>query len=578
MKMKKIALLALLAFSASTVFASTPFVASVKDNGKWGAIDEKGQVIIPISYDNIGITLTSEAERTKDLSSSDHRNQWIEVRQGKKRGFYNREGKVIVPVSYSSRSSWTEDAIAVKVDGKVLFYNKDGKRLGTSYDEASDFKNDMAIVKVKGQYGFLSKDGSEVGPAFSEVRYFESGLAPVKEGNLWGIIDPSGNKVISPTYKNVGPHYSEGLLAVQNKQNLWGFIDKEGNTIIPFDYIDVRPLFQNGYTAVQDESKLWGFVQSDGMVTAKPQFKQVLSPFSEGLAAVSTVDGKGYAKPDGSIAFFADYDFLYPFHDGIAEIGKGEVRGEVVSSSIPISIGIGWGYGGWHHRHGAGWGIGIGFPVWGDPWYDNYATVPTMNMKRGYIDTMGRIIASPTNTMVFKANDYGILIYNNDAYGFVNKKGTFIAHTEYKKLIPVEGEAVLIAMNQNKKFGLLSMIEDKTLLSFSYEDIRYLGSGLFAYKTKEGYGLVNKEGEILTPPSYKEILNAGDGIVPAKDKTGWKLLDLTGKEIQKLDPKISSVTSYEGNRAGYKKDGKWGILDEKGNPITAPTYDNLQVL
>lgn len=133
-------------------------------------------------------------------------------------------------------------------------------------------------------------------------------------------------------------------------------------------------------------------------------------------------------------------------------------------------------------------------------------------------------------------------------------------------------------MNQNKKFGLLSMTEDKTLLSFSYEDIRHLGSGLFAYKTKDGYGLVNKEGKILTPASYKEIVNAGDGIVPAKDKTGWKLLDLTGKDIKKLDSKISTVTSYEGNRAGYKKDGKWGILDEKGNPITAPTYDNLQVL
>lgn len=65
-------------------------------------------------------------------------------------------------------------------------------------------------------------------------------------------------------------------------------------------------------TAVQAENKLWGFVDNTGNITAEPQFKAVLTPFSEGLAGVRTIDGKAYAKTDGTIAFMADYDQLYP--------------------------------------------------------------------------------------------------------------------------------------------------------------------------------------------------------------------------------------------------------------------------
>lgn len=76
-------------------------------------------------------------------------------------------------------------------------------------------------------------------------------------------------------------------------------------------------------TAVQAENKLWGFVDNTGNITAEPQFKAVLTPFSEGLAGVMTIDGKAYAKTDGTIAFMADYDQLYPFEKGIAEVRKG---------------------------------------------------------------------------------------------------------------------------------------------------------------------------------------------------------------------------------------------------------------
>lgn len=75
-------------------------------------------------------------------------------------------------------------------------------------------------------------------------------------------------------------------------------------------------------TAVQAENKLWGFVDNTGNVRAEPQFKEVLTPFSEGLAGVRTIDGKAYAKTDGTIAFMADYEQLYPLRKESLKSGK----------------------------------------------------------------------------------------------------------------------------------------------------------------------------------------------------------------------------------------------------------------
>ena len=109
---------------------------------------------------------------------------------------------------------------------------------------------------------------------------------------------------------------SDGLLAVK-KDGKWGFVDMTGAEAVPPVYRDVHPVFEGGYTAVETEDKLWGFIDNTGRVTAEPVFKNVLTPFSEGLAGVLTQDGKAYARPDGSIAFHADYERLYAFKDGL---------------------------------------------------------------------------------------------------------------------------------------------------------------------------------------------------------------------------------------------------------------------
>jgi len=583
---KRTLLLTLAAFWAATAISANeptlPFTAAVKENGMWGAVNGAGQVVIPISYDRLGLSLSEADEQKEDLLSEEGRDDLIEAEKGGLRGFFTRTGKEVIPISYESRSIWKEGALAVRgKDKKISFYKKDGSLISrAAYDQVSDFENGMAIVKQGATYGYLSLDGREVKPVYQEARFFEDGLAAVKEKGRWGVIDMTGHYVVSPIYKDTGAAFQEGRLAVENQKGLWGYIDREGKEIIPPAYKAVSPAFSEGYAAIRDNSKLWGFIDTEGNVTAKPQFKAVLTPFSEGLSGVKTIDGNGYARPDGTIAFMADYDQLFPFKDGLAEVREGEVETRAVRSRPPISIGIGWGWGDWlafrhHHHHPWGWGIGV--PIWYPGWYD-YETVPSITVKRGYIDKTGKVIASPTNDRVFSTGRKGILLSKDGRYGWVDRKGTYIAHTIYTSLLPDEEDGVLLAKDENKKWGLLSMEDGHELLPFSYKEIRSLGSGLFGYKEEDKWGIADKEGTRLTAPLYLAVSKAGEGLLPVKTKNGWSFLTPAGHEAFPHDDTFSDVTPFSSGLAGVKVKGKWGLIDKTGTYVMRPAYENLDIL
>lgn len=559
-----------------------PFAAAVKSNGKWGAVDGSGQQVIPLSYDKVGISLSDPDVKDDDADSEPGRENLVEVEEKGLRGFYNRQGHVVVPVSYETRSVWKDGALAVQgKDKRISFYRKDGTKISDkTFEQVSDFQNDMAIVKAGGKYGYLSIDGKEIAPVYQEARYFEDGLAPVRSKGRWGVIDREGKEVVAPHYKDAGPSYSDGLLAVEDNQNNWGFIDGKGQEVVPTVYKAVVPVFSEHMTAVEDAGKLWGFMNNEGQITAKPQFKAVLTPFSEGLAGVKTTDGNGYARSDGTIAFMAEFDKLYPFEEGLAEVRTGEVGETAVMRRFPVTIGIGWGWGHWchhhhHYHHPFGWGIG--FPVW-DPWYYDYETVPTIRVQRGYIDSSGRVIASPSNDRVFKRGEKGILIRNNGRYGWVNKEGTFIAHTVYPGLIPEEEDHVLLAQNDSKKWGILSMDNGSTLVPFSYDSFSALGNGIYGYKLKDRWGLISKDGTVITEPVFRALSREGDGLIPVKTKEGWKFAGPDGKDRITFQEEASDVTPFHDGRAGVKIRGKWGLIDTTGRFVVKPSYDDLDIL
>jgi len=210
--------------------------------GKYGVVNNKGQVIVPFEYDFI-------SEFNQGLAK---------VEKNKKYGLMDINGNLVIPVMYESlyhcdNSGWPKP---VKINGKAGAINR---------------KNQLVIQAT---YRFLD--------------CFYNGLAVVSDaaGETYGIIDSTGKTVIPVgIYQSLSSEFNNGL-ALAKKNDLWGFINKAGKEVIPFVYEDAFPFQQGraevtkGYEQVYINTK--GEVVDHYMTELRKQYEQLGYPLNGG--------------------------------------------------------------------------------------------------------------------------------------------------------------------------------------------------------------------------------------------------------------------------------------------------------
>lgn len=152
-------------------------LAAVKKNGKWGFMDAKENIIVPLEYDEI-----------EPFSDGLAR-----IRKNFKYGFIDTNGNIIVQAEY---------------------------------DEAETFTNEFARVTKNGQTGIIDAKGNIVIPAEYEA------ISPINEGYVWfqkdskwGLLDMNGNVLIQPEYENV-TLFNEGY-ALFMQDGKWGILQNK---------------------------------------------------------------------------------------------------------------------------------------------------------------------------------------------------------------------------------------------------------------------------------------------------------------------------------------------------------------
>jgi len=151
--------------------------------GKWGFIDVKGQLVIPMRYDSVGsfscgLAQVKEGNRIHfidkkgvkklTLSSYDYVGNFsedlaIHYKHGKKSiGFMNTQGAIVIPLIYEDAKDFHEGLAAVKKDGKYGYIDKTGKVIiPFIYDSADDFNDGKAKVRIGDREMYIDKKGRE---------------------------------------------------------------------------------------------------------------------------------------------------------------------------------------------------------------------------------------------------------------------------------------------------------------------------------------------------------------------------------------------------------------------------------
>lgn len=269
----------------------------VYTNGKWGVIDNNGEMVISASYDEMIVIpnnkkaifvctydvqdATSEY-KTKVLNEKNEeilkgyekieaidnydskQNIWFEdnllrIKRDNKYGLIDFNGKTVLECEYDaiySLKGVTENIIVEK-DGKVGLVNAKGQTIiNTEYTSIQTlkegYKSEYLVTSVEGKYGVISTSGTLIlEPKYDEIKYLDSNetYAVKLDGNTQ-LVNNKGETL--QTSEGEEYVYAKGENVIVSKDGKVGIEKLTGEQVIGYDYEDLKYTFSIYYIAKKD--------------------------------------------------------------------------------------------------------------------------------------------------------------------------------------------------------------------------------------------------------------------------------------------------------------------------------------
>lgn len=402
----------------------------------------------------------------------------------------------------------------------LLTFNSQAQQRNRA-DRVGGYPNGLAITSKNYLYGYKDKTGKEIIPLiYANAMAFSEGLAAVqsKKNGLWGFINTTGEIAIDFKYSSVGqsnylPYsgFEDGHMVVETYEkgrgHEKGLIDTKGNIVIPFSnrYYAIYN-FVNGMAkiSINANSSLYGnpepilkygFVNKFGIETVQPIYDEVEN-FSEGLALVmvNTTEKKayydnkyGFINTEGKVVIPIEYDEAYSFSEGFACVKKAFKTYFIDQTNKTVLK-------------------------------TNYS----ISKKGKFNNGLCRVADVNSKKMTIK-------------YGYINKTGKLVIPFEYE-----DAGSFNSGVTNVKKNGLYGIIDVNGKIihphTLSYLDefhngIAKYGNKRDVYTPEKEFGLINQDGELITPIIYKGIYDFENGKIWVRNTDHeWICLDRNGNQ------------------------------------------------
>lgn len=247
-----------------------------------------------------------------------------------------------------------------------------------------------------------------------------------------------------------------------------------------------------------------------------------------------------------------------------------------------------------------------------DYFKNGFALVRESNGRTGFINKKGEITYIRKNLLYDLIGDVSEGLYRvniRGKEGYLNLKGKVVIPFKYD--YAEEFREGLAKVEKNGKYGFINK-KGKVVVPIKYEEVRGFQRGIAAVKKNGKWGFVNKRGKVVIPFIYDNAYSRAQtayGVqrfYSAKNpaptswsvsryKEGWKEIDEKGAVLfvhpdHVYSPEKLSFINKEGKKVDLSdyiyadlfedgrclvqgKNGKWGYIDDNGNPITNLEYD-----
>ncbi len=257
---------------------------------------------------------------------------------------------------------------------------------------------------------------------------------------------------------------SEGMIPITRKGKHIELINKKGETLATLDKCDGQqitrclPSISSGLIGVEVVGRKYGFVNKKGETVVKPKY-QIISPFTDGYAAVGTRDDNGNEK--------------YQIIDT-----EGKTVLSVKDKYTPVT-----------------------------PLRKGYLVLEDPETKRYYMmDKEGNITQLPDKVEEYVYFNGKYMIFKCDnQYGAVDTKGEIVIRAKYYKLKLFEDDSFWAQKQRDSGFVKLNT-KGETVADIDYTFIsdNYSGFGFFA-KDGNTWNLIDDNGKIVGNEDFYDI-------------------------------------------------------------------------
>ena len=502
----------------------------LRQDGKYGVINKKGDIVIHPEYTNVIIPNPQKAV----FVCYDENNNTKVLNQNNEQIF--SEYTQLEPIKLKNIASdlmYEKNLLTYEQDEKQGLINLEGKVVAKPIYESIEglpYKEGELLVKIEGKYGVVNNKGNYlVNPDYDQIAvdnytteeegYKHAGYIvsnTTENGYRYGYVDVDGNVLLEPEYTevsritNVKDDDNIYLVVAQNGQ--YGMI-KNQEQIIENEYQSISYNSESN-TLTLEKTKRYGVATLDGKIVIPVEFAQIDST------------GKNiYATDvDGNVK-------VYQEDGNPAEIESNVYILETGNENYQIKI-------------------------------DN-----TQGSVYSILNKDGEQITTQNYSYInYLYDNYFIVSVTGGKVGVINDKEEPIIEIQYDSIEKVEGtDYIITRLSENSS----TQLYDK-----NFKQLCEMTNAIV--QTEENYVKVYNNTETKyfdlegNEKQNTEILSNNQ--IYAKSQDGkWGFVDKSGNiVVDYIYDKATDLNSY--GYAGIKLDGKWGVVNSNGEVIVEPTY------
>lgn len=214
-------------------------------------------------------------------------------------------------------------------------------------------------------------------------------------------------------------------------------------------------------------------------------------------------------------------------------------------------------------------------------WYENNLLRVQKDGKYGLIDFEGKEVISTQydNISTLKGVENSILVQKDGKVGLVNSEGKTIIDTNYKEIknIDEDYKKGYITIDENNKYGIIDY-NNKQILENKYEKIKEVyGDNLFVIEDNNKEKLINNEGTVVLEKGFDKI----DKILQYSQEKGVIFISKNKFGVMNTNGDVIIPAEYDEIKESKdsifiaKKDDKYGVIDKDKNTKIEFNYSSI---